>query len=570
MKWRNMANLKRMWRRRNAQFDERGDTLIEILLTITIMSLTTVALITAFSTSISASSEYRGLSVTDTVLRTVSEQVIGQFQEGTTFLPCDSAMDLASQYENAMKTTALLAPSPYKSANYVATISSVGFWNGAGFGTSCTPGSTAPQQITITLTGPFAVPQLVSFVVEGSGQIFSAPAIQLAAPTNVVPSTPTDGSSGALVVNFTGSSNAAALQYYTIKACTNSAMTLGCAPVADEFEPGNELQGLVPGTTYWVTVYANASPGFLASSSAEGGPGTTSGTLSQPYVNSVTPSTTTAGALVVTYSPESGAPTGETFTVTGCTNSSMLANCVSASNFTTGAQLTGLTPGTYYYVDVTAASDGVSSFAYTPPVMATVQLGTASSVSVSSSQTQTGALTVTFTGPANAPSGQAYSVTGCTNSAMTSGCVTQSSYTSGSQFTGLTSGMSYYVTVTALASNTPTTGYLASTSSPTAKSTEATTQLSQPVITNVAGNGSGKIKVTYNGSGNAPSGETYTLIGCTDAAMSLNCVTNSNYLSGHQQGTWTSGVTVYVTITANAAPGYLASVPSVQAKGTAG
>jgi hypothetical protein len=211
-------------------------------------------------------------------------------------------------------------------------------------------------------------------------------------------------------------------------------------------------------------------------------------------------------------------------------------------------------------VEIIANTEGINSFPWTPNVMATVQLGAPSSVTASSSQLQTGALVVTFGNAAGAPAGQSYTVEGCTNSAMTTGCVSQTSYTSGSQFTGLASGTSYYATVTAVASN----GYLASTSSPTPTSTEATTQFSQPVISSVttpSGN-SGKIVVNFSGNG-----QTYTLIGCTNAAMTTGCVTFATYTSGSPVIGWGKNTTVYFTVTANAASGFLASFPSAQASG---
>ena len=46
-------------------------------------------------------------------------------------------------------------------------------------------------------------------------------------------------------------------------------------------------------------------------------------------------------------------------------------------------------------------------------------------------------MTISFTGSSNAPGGQTYTATVCTNGAMTTGCVTEANYTSGAQITGL-------------------------------------------------------------------------------------------------------------------------------------
>ncbi len=57
---------------------EAGDTLIEVLLAVVMLGLTSVALLTAFGTIISSSAEYRGLATMDTVLRSASQQAVSQ------------------------------------------------------------------------------------------------------------------------------------------------------------------------------------------------------------------------------------------------------------------------------------------------------------------------------------------------------------------------------------------------------------------------------------------------------------------------------------------------------------
>ena len=63
------------------RYDERGDTLIEVLLAIVILGIAGVALLTAFATAITASSEHRHLATLDSSVRGASDQVIAQVQQ---------------------------------------------------------------------------------------------------------------------------------------------------------------------------------------------------------------------------------------------------------------------------------------------------------------------------------------------------------------------------------------------------------------------------------------------------------------------------------------------------------
>lgn len=559
---------------------DAGDTLIEVLIALLILSITVVALLSAFSTSIAASAEYRNIAVTDSVVRTLSEQVIAQFQQGTTYIACPNATPatyLSGYSGSASLTSALTIPAPYTSAGYSASLSAVGYWTGNNFdGTpsTCSIGSTVPEQLTITITGPSGTSETLTFIVEGSGQIFSIPPGTLDPPTNLVLTTPAD--SGGLVVSFTASANAPAnsltfTQYYTVVACVNASMTQGCTSTTT-FQSGQEISGLAPGTPYWVSVVANASPGYLASPPATAGPQDSSGTALVPEVTSVTPSTTTAGALVVTFTPPGNAPSGETYTANACTDSGMSANCVSVGAFTSGSAITGLAPGTPYYVEVTANPNssagypGATSIPFSPPVASTEQLYAPSVTNVSSSSIQSGALVVTYSPSSNAPSGQTYTVTGCTDQNMTQGCVSQADYASSGQFTGLSSGTSYYVTITANAS----TGYLASTSTPTTSATMASIQLTPPTIRRVTA-ATGALKVSVIGSSNAPQTETYTATACTNTSMTSGCTSQSTTTTKSNFSVTitnlTSGTTYYITVIADAPPGYLTSNPSAQATG---
>ena len=182
-------------------------------------------------------------------------------------------------------------------------------------------------------------------------------------------------------------------------------------------------------------------------------------------------------------------------------------------------QITAVPPAGY-----ASATSAVSASS----AAASTQLATPTITSVSPSTTTAGAITISFTGSSNAPGGQTYTATACTNAGMTTGCVTQANYTSGAQLTGLTSGTSYWVTITAVASS----GYLAAT---TARSARPSPRCSSTAPTGVSlayGTVAGSIAVTYTGSSNAPGGQTYTVKACTNAGMTSGCVTNANLASG--------------------------------------
>ncbi len=142
---------------------EAGDTLIEVLMTLVVASLCAVAFLVAFSTSISASAEHRTMASMDTVLRSVSEQAISQIQlqANPLFTPCAT-------------------PTTYNGLNfgvptgYSTILTSVMYWNGTSFSSTCTAGSTSPQLIDLTVTGPLGTTSSISFAVDDTRYTGSA------------------------------------------------------------------------------------------------------------------------------------------------------------------------------------------------------------------------------------------------------------------------------------------------------------------------------------------------------------------------------------------------------------
>jgi hypothetical protein len=163
-----------------------------------------------------------------------------------------------------------------------------------------------------------------------------------------------------------------------------------------------------------------------------------------------------AGSISITASASNGPP-GQTYAVVACTDMAMTLNCVTASTYTLGDDFTGLaytvgSAGTKYYVVITAnASTGY--FASSPSAQVngldTSQVGAPGKPTVAPGN-RSGSIVVTFLAAPGAGI-SSYTVMACTDTpAMTQNCVTKTNYTSGSRWTGLVSGRTYFVKVTAV------------------------------------------------------------------------------------------------------------------------
>jgi hypothetical protein len=284
----------------------------------------------------------------------------------------------------------------------------------------------------------------------------------------------------------------------------------------------------------------------------------------------VNTSSTTFGALVVTFAAPSGTPP---FSYTGvaCTNSGMTNGCVTVTNYTSGAQLSGLNPGTRYYVQITAvAPTGYvnNNSTVSAGTIVTYQLPAPTSVSADYG-TVAGSLSVNFTSPTNAAPGQTYTVKACTNVSMTTGCVSNANFTSGNDLAGLSfvtgnSGALYWAQVTANASP----GYTASPPSTTTTSHADTSRIGVPgAPTASTSANAGALVVTFAASPGVPP-SSYSATACTDQAMTTRCVTVNNYSSNSQLSGLRSGRTYYVQITAVGPTGYVDNLSAVSNSST--
>jgi type II secretory pathway pseudopilin PulG len=173
---------------------EVGDTLIEILVTITILGGCAVALIITFATAITASADHRSLVSNATVLRNSEQQAYYQLalQPTPDFQPCATT----STYTSGTYAVSLTAPTGYAAA--ISPTIPVAYWDATQntFGSSCLAPN-APQLITLNVTNPHGK-ATTQFVVDGPG----------VAPTpfnvtGVSPPTASQGSSN-LLLTITG------------------------------------------------------------------------------------------------------------------------------------------------------------------------------------------------------------------------------------------------------------------------------------------------------------------------------------------------------------------------------
>src|ERR1035438_5581076 len=156
------------------RYSEAGDTLIEVLLALIVLGLASVALLIAFSTSISASATHRRLAIDDTVLATATQVTIANIQSQPSLFSCAPP----SAYPG-YGPSGITLPAPY-AGNYTglyAASNSVQYWNPSTkvFVSACwCPGVNQPQLITIYLQG---TSYTNSFVVDypiGSSSAFAA------------------------------------------------------------------------------------------------------------------------------------------------------------------------------------------------------------------------------------------------------------------------------------------------------------------------------------------------------------------------------------------------------------
>jgi type II secretory pathway pseudopilin PulG len=147
---------------------ETGDTLIEVLVTITVLGLAIVSGVEAFASVIESSARHREFATIDTVLKNFAESATYQIQMQSNpyFVPCATVSGIATE---SSKISYGVKPLDYQPpTGYTVQVSSPTqyLYNNSNFQASqCDSAQYWPQLITVTATGPKGSSASLSFVV---------------------------------------------------------------------------------------------------------------------------------------------------------------------------------------------------------------------------------------------------------------------------------------------------------------------------------------------------------------------------------------------------------------------
>lgn len=139
--------------RRARLTSDAGETLVELLVSIAILSIVGVALMTGLGTAISASGTHRSIASVNTVLKSYAENATYQIELASPPLYSDSAS--AATYTSELSST-WTPPSGY--SGYSLSVSSVSPVPACGT-------AAGAQQLTIAATGPTSVGDTLTIVV---------------------------------------------------------------------------------------------------------------------------------------------------------------------------------------------------------------------------------------------------------------------------------------------------------------------------------------------------------------------------------------------------------------------
>ncbi len=140
---------------------EAGDTLIEILIALGVLSIAAVAILVAFGTALTGSAEHRNLTNISLAEKTINAQIIAQLENNSGYQSCAPL----STYQPGGSSAIAFSGLP---ANFTAEVSGVSYWT-TSYAFSADPAAcvaNGPQLVSATLTSPSGNTSTVSAVVD--------------------------------------------------------------------------------------------------------------------------------------------------------------------------------------------------------------------------------------------------------------------------------------------------------------------------------------------------------------------------------------------------------------------
>jgi len=254
-----VARWARRWVPSRRERADDGDTLVEILVSITIVGVAAVAILLAFGTSITGSGVHRSAVNLDTALRTASAEAQAQIadQPASAFTTCSAA--------------SAVSPSAFNlSGGYTAQVSSVQYWNGTSWtglqtpGAGCPPGlpplSTTSGLQLLTLTVTSAKGQSASTTAVASNPVAPSGGSTCTSPQKLVwVSQPGNGLAGQALFP----TPAVAIEDNSGTPCTNDATSVSLSIASGP--SGANLSNCVKSSGNGETAFLNCSINTLGS-----------------------------------------------------------------------------------------------------------------------------------------------------------------------------------------------------------------------------------------------------------------------------------------------------------------
>jgi prepilin-type N-terminal cleavage/methylation domain-containing protein len=123
---------------------DQGFTLIEVLVTVALLSIAFVAILGALTTLVVTTAEHRNVTRVEAIARNAAEYVKST---SVAYDPCTSTHVPAYNLSGV--------PHP---ASYSVSVTQVGIWDGnfnpAGYAPTCPPTDSGVQRLTLTVSGP--------------------------------------------------------------------------------------------------------------------------------------------------------------------------------------------------------------------------------------------------------------------------------------------------------------------------------------------------------------------------------------------------------------------------------